>query len=225
MTHKAPGKHHREGITLVQLMDMFPTEESACGWFESRLWPEGRCCPNCGSARTHEAGHNNMPYRCTDCRAYFSVKTGTVMHKSHIPLRKWAIAIYLHLTSLKGVSSMKLHRDIGVSRRLPGTCFSASEKPGKARSRCLWGRWKWMRPTWAGRNRTSTNPKSSRRAAAQSARPPSSARRTARPIRSRPKSSRVRMQDATRLRAGLCAHRGHRLHRRPQGLPWHALRA
>ena len=116
MTHKAPGKHHREGITLVQLMDMFPTEESACGWFESRLWPEGRCCPNCGSARTHEAGHNNMPYRCTDCRAYFSVKTGTVMHKSHIPLRKWAIAIYLHLTSLKGVSSMKLHRDIGVSQ-------------------------------------------------------------------------------------------------------------
>ncbi len=39
------------------------------------------------------------------------------MHKSHIPLRKWAIAIYLHLTSLKGVSSMKLHRDdIGVSQ-------------------------------------------------------------------------------------------------------------
>ena len=57
-----------------------------------------------------------MPYRCTDCRSYFSIKTGTVMHKSQVPLRKWAIAIYLHLTSLKGVSSMKLHRDIGVSQ-------------------------------------------------------------------------------------------------------------
>ena len=57
-----------------------------------------------------------MPYRCTDCCSYFSVKTGTVMHKSQVPLRKWAIAIYLHLTSLKGVSSMKLHRDIGVSQ-------------------------------------------------------------------------------------------------------------
>ncbi len=75
---------------------------------------EGRCCPICGSTRTHDAGHNNMPYRCTDCRAYFSVKTGTVMHKSHISLRRWAIAIRLQLTSLKGVSSMKLHRDIGV---------------------------------------------------------------------------------------------------------------
>ena len=47
----------------------------------------------------------------------FSVKTATVMRKSHIPLRKWAFAIYLHLTSLReGVSSMKLHRDIGVSQ-------------------------------------------------------------------------------------------------------------
>ena len=57
-----------------------------------------------------------MPYRCSDCRSYFSVKTATVMRKSHIPLRKWVFAIYLHLTSLKGVSSMKLHRDIGVSQ-------------------------------------------------------------------------------------------------------------
>ena len=116
MTQKAPGKHHRDGITLVQLMDLFPDEDRARQWFESRLWSEGRYCPACGSTRTHEASHNNMPYRCTDCRSYFSVKTGTVMHKSHIPLRKWAIAIYLHLTSLKGVSSMKLHRDLGVSQ-------------------------------------------------------------------------------------------------------------
>ena len=58
-----------------------------------------------------------MPYRCSDCRSYFSVKTGTVMHMSRLPLRKWVFAIYLHLTSLKGVSSMKLHRDIGVSQK------------------------------------------------------------------------------------------------------------
>ena len=116
MAHKAPGKSDREGISPMALADMFPTEESAREWFESRVWPEGRYCPACGSTRTHEAGHNHMPYRCSDCRSYFSVKTATVMRKSHIPLRKWAFAIYLHLTSLKGVSSMKLHRDIGVSQ-------------------------------------------------------------------------------------------------------------
>ena len=116
MAHTSPGKSDRDGITLVQLSDMFPTEEAARDWFEARIWPDGRYCPHCGSTRTHEASHNNMPYRCSDCRGYFSVKTGTAMHKSHIPLRKWAFAIYLHLTSLKGVSSMKLHRDIGVSQ-------------------------------------------------------------------------------------------------------------
>ena len=101
----------------MQLCDMFPTEESARKWFETCVWPDGRYCPQCGSTRTHDAGHNHMPYRCSDCRSYFSVKTGTVMHMSRLPLRKWVFAIYLHLTSLKGVSSMKLHRDIGVPQK------------------------------------------------------------------------------------------------------------
>ena len=117
MAQQAPGKSDREGITMVQLCDMFPTEDAAREWFESRMWPDGRYCPYCGSTRTHDAGHNDMPYRCSDCRGYFSVKTGTAMGGSHLPLRKWAFAIYLHLTSLKGVSSMKLHRDIGVPQK------------------------------------------------------------------------------------------------------------
>ena len=117
MAHKAPGKAHRKGLTMVQLCDMFPTEESAREWFESQVWPDGRHCPRCGSTRTKEASHKKMPYWCTDCRSYFSVKTGSVMEGSLLPLRKWAFAIYLHLTSLKGVSSMKLHRDIGVTQK------------------------------------------------------------------------------------------------------------
>lgn len=118
MAQEAPGRSDREGITLLQLADMFPTEEAAREWFEGRIWPQGRHCPHCSSTRTHEGdGGNQMPYRCSDCREYFSVKTGSLMHNSRLPLRKWAFAIYLHLTSLKGVSSMKLHRDIGVSQK------------------------------------------------------------------------------------------------------------
>ena len=116
MAKKAPGKAHREGLTVVELMDMFPTEESATEWFESIIWPDGRHCPKCGSVRTREASHAKMPYWCSDCRSYFSIKTGTAMQRSKIPLRKWAIAIYLCLTNLKSVSSMKLQRDIGVSQ-------------------------------------------------------------------------------------------------------------
>ena len=115
--HKAPGKAHREGITLIQLYDMFPDETAARQWFEQRLWNGHRCCGHCGSLRTSKASHAKMPYWCTDCRSYFSVRTGTALECSRLPLRKWAIAIYLEVTSLKSVSSMKLHRDIGVSQR------------------------------------------------------------------------------------------------------------
>ena len=65
MAEKAPGKAHREGLTVVQLMDMFPTEEAATEWFESIIWPDGRHCPKCGSERTREASHKKMPYWCT----------------------------------------------------------------------------------------------------------------------------------------------------------------
>ena len=115
-THEAPGKAHREGITVVQLMDMFPTDETATKWFEQMFWNDERCCGHCGSLRTCDASHRKMPYWCSDCRSYFSVRTGTMFESSHVSLRKWAIAIYLEVTSLKSVSSMKLHRDIGVSQ-------------------------------------------------------------------------------------------------------------
>lgn len=115
MAH-APGKAERQGITLMQLAEMFPDEDAARQWFESRVWPDGRICPRCGSDKTVESTHAKMPYWCTEGRHYFSVRTGTVLERSKVPLRKWVYAIYLHLTSLKGVSSMKLHRDIGVSQ-------------------------------------------------------------------------------------------------------------
>ena len=56
-----------------------------------------------------------MRYHCRDCRKFFSAKTGTVMHSSKIGYRKWALAIYILTTNIKGTSSMKLHRDIKVT--------------------------------------------------------------------------------------------------------------
>ena len=118
MATKAPGKAHREGISLLELAEKFPDEQAARTWFEAQAWPDGeRCCTRCGSLDTIVAKHRSMPYRCRDCRKYFSVKIGTALESSKVPLRKWAFAIYLELTSLKGVSSMKLHRDIGVTQK------------------------------------------------------------------------------------------------------------
>ncbi len=118
MTDTAPGKAHREGLSLMQLTEMFPTEDSAREWFEARIWPNGeRCCGHCGSLRTRKASHAKMPYWCSDCRSYFSVRTGTALESSKLPFRKWAFAIYLEITSLKSVSSMKLHRDLDISQK------------------------------------------------------------------------------------------------------------
>ncbi|MYH36170.1 MAG: IS1595 family transposase [Rhodospirillaceae bacterium] len=117
MPAKAPGKSHREGLSLIEVMAMFPTEEAAREWIESIMWPDGRFCPKCGSVKTREAKHRSMPYWCGDCRSYFSVKTETPLANSNIPLQKWAIGIYLCLTSLKSVSSMKLHRDLKISQK------------------------------------------------------------------------------------------------------------
>ena len=117
MMKKAPGRSHREGLSLIELFEMFPTEEAATKWFESQVWPTERCCGHCGSLNTHDVPNRKpMPYWCTDCRHYFSVRTGTPIARSNVPLRKWAVAIYICLTSLKSVSSMKLHRDIKVSQ-------------------------------------------------------------------------------------------------------------
>ena len=118
MKKKAPGKAYREGISLIELAEMFPDEETAVKWFEAILWKGERKCGHCGSTKTKEVPNRKpMPYWCTDCRSYFSVKTGTVLQKSKLPLRKWAFAVYLYVTSLKGVSSMKLHRDLDITQK------------------------------------------------------------------------------------------------------------
>ena len=110
-----PGKSDRSGISLMELLQMFPDEDAARKWFENIRWPNGRACSKCGSVNTSEVPNEKpMPYWCTDCRSYFSVKTGTVLQSSKLPMRIWAIAIHQVTTSLKGISSMKLHRDLNI---------------------------------------------------------------------------------------------------------------
>ena len=119
MTRKrGPGKSFRKGISLLEVIQRFDTEEKAEQWFVGQRWPNGIACPHCGSVKVSTVTNRKpMPFRCRDCRKHFSVKTGTVLHSSKLPLNKWAIAFYLYMTSLKGVSSMKLHRDLGITQK------------------------------------------------------------------------------------------------------------
>ena len=117
---KAPGKAHREGISLIEIMRRFPDDATAEAWFIERRWPAGVHCPHCGSTNVQSgAKHKSMPYRCREkeCGKRFSAKTGTVMEGSKLGFQVWMIATYQITTSLKSVSSMKLHRDLNINQR------------------------------------------------------------------------------------------------------------
>ncbi len=120
MVKKAPGKAFRKGISVKRLMTMFPDDEKAREWFESHMWPEGPFCPHCGSYDVqHPIGHKTMTHRCRSCpkRPQFSLRTGSVMEGSKLGYRDWAIALYLVMTNLKGVSSMRLHRELEITQK------------------------------------------------------------------------------------------------------------
>ncbi len=118
MARKAPGRHERQGLSLVDITRIFPDGATAEEWFVKNRWPAGACCPECASLNVQERPTRKpQPYRCRDCRKDFSVKTGTLMHNSKLGLQTWAIALYLLSTGLKGTSSMKIHRDLGVTQK------------------------------------------------------------------------------------------------------------
>ena len=119
MGQSAPGNTTGRESASSRSSKMFPDERAAIEWFEELRWPGGqRFCPDCGSLNYgHTPQHASMPYRCRDCRSYFSVTKGTVMERTRIPLRKWVLAMYMMNTNLKGTSSMKIYRDMELPQK------------------------------------------------------------------------------------------------------------
>ena len=118
MTHNAPGKHFRQGLSLKALFKMFPDDDTAEAWFVKARWSGEIACPHCGSVNVQVgAKHKTMPYRCRDCRKRFSQRTGTALEGSNLGFQAWVIAIYLLATGIKGTSSMKLHRDLDITQK------------------------------------------------------------------------------------------------------------
>ena len=118
MANNAPGLHFRESISLVRIFRMFPDDTTSEQWFIRQRWPNGIDCIRCSSDNVNErTSHKTMPHRCRDCDKRFSVRMGTVMQSSNLGYQVWAIACYLMSTNLKGVSSMKLHRDLDITQK------------------------------------------------------------------------------------------------------------
>lgn len=123
---KRPVTHHsavsgrpdrRVAFVAAQLFATFPDEAAAKEWFEHIRWSAGRACPYCSSFHTKPVPRAEpMPYWCPACREYFGVKTCTVMHRSPLPLRKWAVALALLSSIPTGISSRQMQRALGIAQ-------------------------------------------------------------------------------------------------------------
>lgn len=106
----------RSTISTYQIFQMFPDEASARTYLEGRRWPNGVSCPDCGEAARITPRPKGF-YRCNNCKSDFTVRTGTIFERSHIPLNKWVYAMYLLMTARKGISSLQLGKEIGVTQK------------------------------------------------------------------------------------------------------------
>jgi len=103
-----------KNMNILKLMDKFHSEDACREVLEDLRWPDGVTCPRCQSKSISRIRKNDI-YDCNSCRYQFSVKSGTIFHDSHLPLRKWFVAVFLMVESRKGVSANQLSRVLHVS--------------------------------------------------------------------------------------------------------------
>ena len=115
-----PSETVKETISLYEFFDRFPDEAAAVKYVESKRWPNGACCPHCASVRVSAVKSGKpMPWRCKEkeCRKHFSVRTKTVFAESKLGIHKWLMAAYLMTTARKGISSVQLAKELGVTQK------------------------------------------------------------------------------------------------------------
>jgi transposase-like protein len=103
-------------ISTFKLFELFPDEPAARKYLESRLWKDGTTCPKC-KAKERIGTRKGGFYRCHACKLDFTVRTGTIFERSHVPLHKWIYAMYLLVTARKGISSLQLGKQIGITQK------------------------------------------------------------------------------------------------------------
>jgi transposase-like protein len=108
-----------EPTTLLEAVRLFKDPNEAQRFFASLRWPNGMACPRegCGSADVREIGGRVPRWFCKDCKKEFTAKVGTIFEDSPIGFDKWLPAIWLLTSAKNGVSSMELHRSLGVTQK------------------------------------------------------------------------------------------------------------
>ncbi len=101
---------------VFEFFERIPNEDAAHEYLESARWPDGVSCIHCGHHSVWKVKSRRL-YTCKNCREQFTIRTGTVMEDSKIPLRKWVFAMYLMTVSRKGVSSVQVAKELGITQK------------------------------------------------------------------------------------------------------------
>src|SRR5438067_9706393 len=103
--------------TLQEAIAHFADPQMAFEYAVRYRWPDGKItCPRCGKAK-HSFLKTRRMWFCYECKKQFSIKVGTVMEDSAIPLDKWMATFWMLVNCKNGVSSMEIHRSIGVTQK------------------------------------------------------------------------------------------------------------
>lgn len=149
-----------ERETILRVLEIIPDERTAIELVESRRWPDGIICPYCESERTTRQ-RNYQYHQCKDCRRKFTCRTNTIFERSHIPMQKWLLGIFLLEKYDKGISSIQLARDLGITQKSAWfmlvrlkevygleECVSSSKGEnhdtsiaGESKDNCMWDRY------------------------------------------------------------------------------------
>lgn len=102
--------------SLPQILNHFKDQETCISFLEDQRWNGKPICPHCGSKKTYKTTRG---HKCgnSECYKKFTVTVGTVFESSKIKLNIWFAAIYLATAHKKGISSLQLHRDLGVTQK------------------------------------------------------------------------------------------------------------
>lgn len=111
-------KSEMEFKNLKDLMTKLSDEKICREYVEQMRWGGNPVCPHCGAAKPYKL-KDGKTYRCKDktCKKDFTVTVGTIFENSKIPLSTWMAALYILTGHKKGISSLQLSRDLGVTQK------------------------------------------------------------------------------------------------------------
>ena len=112
---------HDRPLSIEEFVERFPNDNACAEFIASVRWPNGFVCPRCGNKNAWKLQSRPGQYKCAAtlengarCNRQTSVISGTIMHRTRIPLRKWFLAAYFDMTHTNGISALQLQAKIGL---------------------------------------------------------------------------------------------------------------